>query len=153
MKPIKIKITGMVQKSSQEICSEFLDTERWSKFKGYSILPGIKNAHFVTKTPDILGSRIIVHNTDGSSHVEEIIEWEPVNKISLRFQEFDSPLKYLATHFIEAWNFRKIETGTEVTRTMSMFPTGMVGWLMLIPISQLMKKAFLINSVQLSNNG
>jgi hypothetical protein len=147
MKPIEVKIVGHIRKSSQEICTEFLKTEHWSEFKGFSILPGIKSAHFETKTSGLIGSRIKVQNTDGSSHVEEIIEWDVINKIALRFQEFDSPLQHLATHFIEVWSFRGSTDGTEVSRTMTMYPKDAFGWLMLIPISKLMKKAFEKNYV------
>ncbi len=142
MKPIEIKITGRFNKSSQEICSEFLKIEQWSDFKGYSLLPGIEKAHFETKTSNIVGSRIRVQNTDGSSHVEEIITWDPASHIALRFQEFDSLLRHLAAQFIESWEFNKVAQGTEVTRTMRMYPKGIFGWLFLIPISRLMKKAF-----------
>lgn len=142
MKPIEIKIFGHIQKSSQEICTKFLDTEQWPEFEGYSILPGIKNAHFETRTSDLTGSRIRVQNTDGSSHVEVIIKWDPECGIAMKFQEFDSPLKHLATHFIEEWSFLNSTSGTEVIRTMTMYPKGLFGWLMLIPISNLMKKAF-----------
>jgi hypothetical protein len=143
MKPVEVKIVGHIQKSSQEICKEILDTERWSEFKGYSILPGIKSAQFEVKTPEVVGSRIKVQNNDGSSHIEEIIEWDVANRIQLKFQEFNSPLKNLTTHFIETWEFRKSPTsGIEASRTMSMYPKGIFGWLMLIPISKLMKKAF-----------
>jgi hypothetical protein len=149
MKPIEVKVAGVIRKSSQEICEEFLDTSRWSEFKGYSILPGIEQAHFETKTPAIVGSRIKVRNTDGSSHVEEIIEWDVHNRIAVKFQAFDSPLRNLAAHFIEVWAFQKVAAGTDVSRSMTMYPKGIVGWFMLIPISRLMKKAFeknLINS-------
>ncbi len=150
MKPIEIKIVGHIQKTSSEICAELLDTERWSEFKGYSILPGIKSAHFEVKTPDVIGSRIKVENTDGSSHVEEIIEWDIANRIALRFQEFNSPLHSVATHFIETWEFRNSSNGTEAARIMTMYPKGLFGWLMLIPISKLMKKAFEANLRQTS---
>jgi hypothetical protein len=151
MKPIEIKITGHSQMSSQEICLQFLNTERWSDFEGYSILPGIKSAVFEIKVPGWVGSRIKVKNTDGSSHVEEIIEWNAEHKMALRFQEFDSPLRYLATHFVEAWTFNKSAQGTEVTRAMSMYPKGILGWLVLLPISRLMKKAFEQNSAKMNN--
>ena len=151
MKPIEIKIVGHVQKSSPEICTEILDTERWSEFEGYSILPGIKSAHFEVKTPEFVGSRIKVKNKDGSSHVEEIIEWDVANRIALRFQEFSSPLQNLATHFIETWEFRKSSDGTETSRRMTLYPKGLLGWLMLILISKLMKKAFEKNLRQTSN--
>ena len=152
MKPIEIKIIGHTQKSSREICMEFLDTERWSEFEGYSILPGIEHAHFETKTSGLVGSRIKVQNKDGSSHIEEIIEWDTDNKVALRFQEFNSRLQYLATHFVEAWEFSRSANGTNVSRTMTMYPKGMFGWLMLMPISQLMKKAFERNLIQLSSD-
>jgi hypothetical protein len=142
MKPFKVKVAGFTRKSSQEICAEFLDTSRWSEFKGHAFLPGIKAAHFATKTPELVGSRIKVKNTDGSSHVEEIIEWDVLNRIALKFQEFDSPLRNLATHFIEMWEFHERADGTDVTRSMTMHPKGIIGWLMLIPISKLMKRAF-----------
>ena len=152
MKPIEIKIVSLIRKPSPEICQEILDTERWSEFKGYSILPGIKDAQFEVKNPQIIGSRIKVQNNDGSSHIEEIIEWDVSNRIALRFQEFDSPLRNLATHFIETWEFRKSSDGTEASRIMTMYPKGVLGWLMLIPISRLMKKAFEENFRQ-TNNG
>ncbi|MFN8410767.1 MAG: hypothetical protein U0Z26_00105 [Anaerolineales bacterium] len=151
MRPIEIKIIGHIQKSSSEICEEVLDTERWSEFKGHSILPGVKSAHFEVKTPELVGSRIKVHNTDGSFHVEEIIEWDVTNRIALRFQEFNSPLQNLATHFVETWEFRKLPDGTEASRIMTMYPKGLLGWLMLIPISKLMKKAFEKNFRQTNN--
>jgi hypothetical protein len=152
MKPVEIKIVGHIRKSSSEICKEILDTERWSEFKGYSILPGIKSAQFEVKTPEITGSRIKVQNTDGSSHIEEIIEWNVTNKIALKFQEFNSPLKNLATHFIETWEFSESSNETEASRIMTMYPKGLLGWLMLIPISKLMKMAFEENLRQTNNN-
>ncbi len=151
MKPIEIKIVGHVQKSAPEICTEILDTDRWLEFEGYSILPGIKSAHFEVKTPDLVGSRIKVQNKDGSTHVEEIIEWDVDNKIAFRFQEFNSPLQNIATHFIETWEFRKSPDGTQASRIMTMYPKGLLGWLILIPISKLMKKAFEKNLHQTSN--
>jgi hypothetical protein len=149
MKPIQIKTQGTTQKSSQEICATFLDTDRWSDFKGYSILPGIKSAHFEKRTPDLLGSRIKVSNTDGTTHVEEIIAWDVSNKFALKFQEFEPPLKNLATHFVEEWRFSTSSRGTEITRSMTMYPRGVLGWLMLLPISRLMKKAFEKNAVEM----
>ena len=152
MRPIEIKITGHTQKSSQEICSAFLDTDRWSEFEGYFILPGIEKAHFEIKNPGLVGSRIKVLNKDGSTHVEEIIKWDVENKIAFRFLEFHSPLQNFATHFIEAWEFRKSKDGTEVIRTMTMYPKGLFGWFVLMPISFLMKKSFEKNLIQLSRN-
>jgi hypothetical protein len=63
-----------------------------------------------------------------------------------RFQDFSPPLKDLATHFIETWRFSQSGNGTKLSRSMSMYPKGWAGWLMLIPVSRLMKKAFEVSA-------
>ncbi len=141
-KPIEILICGQIQKSAPEICAALLETERWSEFTGYFILPGVKSADFEVKTPEIVGSRIKVQNTDGSTHLEEIIEWEPNRQVAMKFQNFEGPVKNLATHFVETWSFEPAKEGVTATRKMAFFPKNWLGWLVLIPISQLMKKAF-----------
>ena len=151
MKPIEITANCHFKKTSQKICEEILDTNRWDEFEGYSFLPGIESANFEIKTPAVLGSRIKVKNRDGSSHIEEIIEWDVHNKGSLRLQEFDSPLKNFATHFLEVWTFSKLDDGTTVSRAMTMYPKGILGWLILKPISKLMKKALVKHLIQLSD--
>lgn len=142
MNPIEVGTTALIQKSPQEICAELLDTERWPEFEGFAFLPGIERARFETRTPDLIGSRIRVHNKDGSSHVEEIVEWDVANRVALRFQEFSPPLQHFASHFIETWTFRASSEGTEASRTMAMYPKNFLGWLVLFPISKLMKMAF-----------
>lgn len=151
MKPIEIRITGKTTSSAQEICAQLVDTERWSDFKGYALLPGIRSAKFESKYENMVGSRIKVHNTDGSSHVEEILEWDPDRKVVLKFQEFDSPLKFLASHFIEVWDFQSTAHGTMIARSMLLYPKNFLGWAFLFPISRLMKKAFELNQAQLGD--
>lgn len=150
MKPIEIAISGHIRKPSDEICAEFLKLERWSEFKGYLFLPGIRNAEIVRQTPGIVGTRIKVHNSDGSTHTEEIIEWDVERRIALRFGNFQPPLENLATHFIETWHFKRAGDGTDVTRTMAMYPKSFWARLMLGPISLLMKKSLERNVKQLS---
>ena len=142
MKPIQIEIHGVTSRSSEEVCNALLDTERWVEFEGYSILPGIKHAHFEIRTPEVVGSKINVQNTDGSAHVEEIMEWDPAKKVVLKFQAFTPPLKSIASHFIETWEFERVNAETHTKRSMSMYPYNLFGWLILLPISRLMKKAF-----------
>jgi hypothetical protein len=142
MKPIEISVKGFAPQSPPDICAQFLDTTRWPEFTGYSILPGIAEAHFEEKTPEVIGSRIRVRNTDGSGHVEEIIAWDTERGFALRFQDFQPPLRNFATHFIETWQIHQVTGGTEITRSMAMYPKSLAGWLMLKPISSLMKKAF-----------
>ncbi len=46
-------------------------------------------------------------DTDGSSHVEEIVEWEPDRRLRLRMGEFSPPLSRLATGFDETFEFER----------------------------------------------
>jgi hypothetical protein len=151
MRPIHIEISAILTSEPAEICAKILDTEQWRTFTGYSILPGIAHASFEKQTAEIVGSRIRVKNTDGSTHVEEIIEWDVPHQICLRFQEFQPPLQNLAEQFIETWRFRPTPSGVEATRAMDLYPKNWIGWLLLLPISRLMKKAFLQNLQNLMN--
>lgn len=149
MRPIEIRVTGRTTRSSVEICAAYLDTDRWSEFEGYALIPGIAQAYFEKRTAEVIGSKIRVHNKDGSSHVEEIIEWDTTKRIVFRFQEFGRPLKHLASQFIETWIFSNSSGDTQVTRQMTMYPKGVLGWILLFPISRMMKGAFEKQRLQL----
>ena len=61
-------------------------------------------------------------DTDGSSHVEEIVEWEPTGDIRLRMGEFSPPLSRLATGFDETFEFERAGEQTRVVRRFVMHP-------------------------------
>jgi hypothetical protein len=64
-----------------------------------------------------VGSRIRVTNSDGSTHVEQIVEWQPDHRLGLQMLDFSPPLSRLATRIDETWDLKKIEAATEVTRS------------------------------------
>src|SRR5476651_296849 len=99
MRPISFSCAETLDISSHEIAEQILDLANWPDFKGYGFLPGIKVAEFEVKTPEIVGSRFRVTSTDGSSHVEEIVEWHPDCRLRLQFKEFSPPLARLAIGF------------------------------------------------------
>ncbi len=120
-KPITFFCEATLDQPPEEISRQILDVENWSGFGGYGPLPGIKEATFETRTPEIVGSRIRVTNADGSSHVEEIVEWNPETTIELRMGEFSPPLSRLATEFHERWEFDYNGT-TQVVRSFELHP-------------------------------
>jgi hypothetical protein len=83
---------GHVAPEPGEIASQILDLANWTSFTGYGVLPGITSAEFEVRTPDVVGTRIRVTNTDRSSHVEEIVEWRPDRRVRLDMKE--SPCRY-----------------------------------------------------------
>jgi hypothetical protein len=126
MQPIMFQCSQVLQVSGIEICAQAADLTQWSGFSGYGILPGIARAEYEKRTDNMVGSRIRVHNTDGSTHVEEIYEWVPGKKISMKFGGFTPPLSQIATHFTEEWVIQETDGGTLVTRYFQMFPVNLI---------------------------
>jgi hypothetical protein len=141
MKPIIFSYTETLGLAPEAIAGQILDPANWTNFKGYAVLPGIQAAEFEARTPGVVGSRIRVINTDGSSHVEEIIEWQPDRRLRLRLKEFSSPLSRLATAFDESWEFQRIDGATRVTRSFELHAKSAFAWLSLWLISFLLKRA------------
>lgn len=101
----------------QDIAEKILDLSNWPEFRGYWPIPGIKQAEFELRTPEVVGTRIRVVNTDGSRHIEEITIWDPDHHIQMRMTGFSPPLSYLAASFVEDWNFQQDGGRTEVIRS------------------------------------
>src|SRR5438034_9526669 len=108
MKPITFACQVTLSLTSEGIAQQILDLANWTEFKGFALLPGIKAASFEVRTASVVGSRIRVTNTNGSSHVEEIVEWQPDRRLRLCMRDFSPPLSRLATRFEETWEFERI---------------------------------------------
>lgn len=78
---------------------------------------------------------------DGSSHVEEIMEWQPDRRLQLHMGEFSAPLSRLATGFMETWDFERVGQETRATRSFQMHPKSMLTKPILWFISFFLKRA------------
>ena len=141
MKPIVFTCRETLACPPEQIAGLILDLSLWPEFQGYGVLPGIKAAEFERQTPEIVGTRIRVANTDGSTHVEEIVEWEPQRRLRLRMGDFSPPLSRLATHFDETWEFSPSESQTGVIRSFELHPKSSLTRPALWSISVLLKRA------------
>ena len=144
MKPIMFFCQATLLQKPEEIASQILDLSKWPEFNGYGPLPGIKLAEFETKTAEtaeIVGTRIRVTNRDGSTHVEEIVEWEPTRRLRLHMHEFSPPVSRLATAFDETWEFERDGDQTKVIRSFEMHPKSKLTRPLLWLISFLLKRA------------
>jgi hypothetical protein len=141
MKPITFSCEETVGLVPAEIAQRILDLTNWPDFKGFAILPGIKAAEFEVRTPGIVGTRIRVTNTDGTSHVEEIVEWQPDHRLRLHMKSFSAPLSHLATEFQETWEFERVENATRVTRSLKLHAKSALAWPLLWLIAVFLKKA------------
>lgn len=152
MKPITFACNETLALVPEDIAQHILDLTKWPDFHGYGPLPGIKSAEYEIKTTDIVGSRIRVTNLDGSSHVEEIVEWQPAQRIRLHMKEFSRPLSRLATWFVETWDFERVGNKTKVTRSFEMNAKSVLAWPVLWMISFLLKRAIARNLREMKNS-
>ena len=141
MKPISFSCEETLTLAPEDIAKQILDLTKWPDFHGYGPIPGIKTAVFDVQTPSIVGTRIRVTNLGGSSHVEEVVEWQPDKRIRLEMKEFSPPLSRLATGFEEIWDFQRVENRTEITRSFRLHPKSIPARCLLRTISFFLKRA------------
>jgi hypothetical protein len=141
MKPWTVVCTKTSRLTGEQIGEQILNLQNWPAFAGYGPLPGIAEARFETRTPDVIGTRIRVRNCDGSTHVEEIIEWKPAERIMLEMTEFSRPVSLFASRFIERWQFKRSEGQTAIRRSMELQHKSIFGWIVLGVISRFLKGA------------
>ncbi len=135
MKPITFTCEETLPLAPEDIAQQILDLTRWPEFRGYGPIPGIRVAEFEVQTAGIVGSRIRVTNEDGSSHVEDIVAWEPNHRLRLEMKEFSAPLSRLATSFEETWEFKRTSKDTHVTRSFRLYAKSVPSRLLLWVIS------------------
>lgn len=140
MKPITFTCRETLALAPADIAVQILDLAKWPEFTGYGPLPGIQSAEFEVRTPEIVGTRIKVTNTDGSSHVEEIIEWQPDARLVLHMADFSTPLSRLATRFEEEWVFERAGDATHVARTFRLYPKSVLTYPAVWLISLLLRR-------------
>jgi hypothetical protein len=141
MKPISFSCADTLPLAPEEIAGQVLDLANWPDFTGYGVLPGIKSAEFERRTADFVGTRIRVANADGSTHVEEIVEWNPQRRLRLDMKDFSPPLSRLATAIEEAWEFERVAEGTRVVRSFNLHAKSFFTRPFLWMISRLLKRA------------
>jgi hypothetical protein len=135
MRAISFSCEATLPLAPEEIARQILDLANWSAFHGYGPIPGIKLAVFDVQAPCVVGSRIRVTNSDGSSHIEEVVEWQPDYRLGLHMKEFSPPLSRLATRFEETWKFERTEAGTHVIRSFRLLAKSAQAWPLLRLIS------------------
>lgn len=116
---MKLAITTSYQFSTTpEFLFDFTnDAANFSSFVGFGPIPGIRNARYETTGEAAVGSRRRVVKSDGTEHVEKIVELQrPVRHVS-RITELSPPFSWLVRYGEDDWRFRPSHAGTLVQRT------------------------------------
>ncbi len=150
MRPITFQRRQFFRQAPGEIAAEFADVNRWKEFEGYGLLPGIAHAEYETRTPHMIGSRVRVHNRDGSQHVEDVVDWQPDQRIVIKLHQFTPPLSRLASHVVEEWTLAPQDGSTLVTRSFQMYPTSALARLPLWLIARLFSRAVAVHLAQIA---
>ena len=141
MKPISFTCADTLPLVPADVTSRILDPSHWPDFTGYGPLPGVKSAVFEAHSLSVVGTRIRVMNTDGSSHSEEVVGWEPNRRLKFAATDFSPPLSRLSHRFVETWEFEPVSGGTHVARSFEMYPKTALARPALWLISCLLKRA------------
>lgn len=141
LRPVRLLCSEWTPHCADGICAGIANVEHWSDFHGYGPVPGILHAEYEVQTDGMVGSRIRVRNQDGSSHVEEIVTWDPPHAATLRMYRFSAPLDRFATHFVEDWRMTPHEGGTLIERTLTLHPRNRVGRALLQVVGFFLRRA------------
>jgi hypothetical protein len=152
MKPITFSCRQSLPLPPEEIARRILDVANWPDFTGFGVIPGIRSAQLEVQTPGVVGTRFRVTNADGSSHVEEILEWQPDRRLRLRMHDFSAPLSRLASHFEETWEFQRIDNQTDVTRRFELHPKSALTRPLLWLIAVFLKRAIVRHLRQMASS-
>jgi hypothetical protein len=55
MTPVRFACRAKLTLTPQRLAEHILDVERWRDFRGWGPIPGIRQAEFESRTPDIIG--------------------------------------------------------------------------------------------------
>ena len=142
MNPVEFTASRLISQNALKVCESIADVESWSDFNGHGIVPGIDKAVYEKRTEDLTGSIIKILNSDGSHHREEILEWIPGERIVMKIYDFPLPLRTMATHFLEFWEFEeKGKNKTLITRTFQIFPVSFLTRPFINQLASLLKRA------------
>jgi hypothetical protein len=148
---ITFSVTAETILPPEQICDGMFDVEKWSSFTGYGPLPGIRQVTMLSPENSRVGTEFHVENTDGSRHKETVLSFDPGRCIVMKMADFSPPLRHLATHFIERWDFAALHPEYRITRTFELFPKNALAAVPLWLIARLLKKAVARHTHQLAN--
>jgi hypothetical protein len=113
------------------------DAANFVSFTGFGIVPGIKEASYITPGPPALGARRRIVKTDGTEHIEEIIVFEQPARHSSRITGLKPPFSWLVTSGEDDWRFAAERGGTAVERDFSFELTTPLAWIAAFPLLQI----------------
>jgi ribosome-associated toxin RatA of RatAB toxin-antitoxin module len=111
------------------------DSNRFPEFfPGYGIIPAIVRNEWLKGEQRVIGSLCKVHSADGSAMVEEVIAYDPPNRVASKLvSAIVPPFSWLITTGIGTWRFVPGADGTLIkwgydfeVRSLLSYPAALV---------------------------
>ncbi len=103
--------------STERLWAFLTDNANLPTFIGFGPIPGIVGARWLTQGEIRLGAVREIRNTDGSTHREEVVTFEPGRAYEDRIDEFSSPLRWLVRQCSDRFEFEKTGSGAKLRRS------------------------------------
>ena len=110
------------------------DAANFTSFAGFGIVPGIKEAVYVTTGPPARGARRRILKTDGTLHIEEITAFETAVRHCSRITDLTPPFSWLVKFGEDDWRFSSAGGRTLVDRAFSFELTTPLAALIALPL-------------------
>jgi hypothetical protein len=138
---IQFTVSAKTELTVDEIVAGMFDEANWRAFKKSGLVPGIQDVQIEGSAQSVVGTVFKVKNSDGSHHKETITEYTSSHSLTMRLDEFSSPLNKFASHFREIWTFNRQKGYTHFERTFELYPRNFFGSVFLRIIGYFFKKA------------
>jgi carbon monoxide dehydrogenase subunit G len=121
----------------QSVWRLLTDIHKMPMFSGFGPIPGIQSARWVVGESCLEGAARQVRNTDGSTHIEDVVIAAPPSRLEDRIHGFTSPFRLLVREVRDRFELVPKDGATVLERTFAIELKSPV-WLpvaaMLVPL-------------------
>ncbi len=112
---VVLSVSRSIAAPPDAVHAHLSDLSNLTDFTGYGPIPGIRAARWEGDGQARVGAIRRVENTDGSTHREELVCWDP-SVIEDRIFDFESPLRHFVREIRDRFELAPAEVGTRLDR-------------------------------------
>ncbi len=117
MAEITIAETVELPLGQEEAFDFLLSPKAYELFTGWGPIPGVLRLDWERGSSAEEGSVGRVHNSDGSTHRERVLEVAQPRRYVVAIDEFSSVFRFLTAGATESWDLTPTDVGTRVDRS------------------------------------
>lgn len=141
MEAVRFVTESVYRGSPNAVIDRIFDPREWQTFRGWAMIPAVREVTISEFREDRVGTIFSVENTDGSTHLEIVVNHTPEQLLDMRMEGFSRPLGWFADYFLESWRFERRGESTQMQRIFELHARNGPGKLLLYPIAFCLKRA------------